>query len=262
MTTYEREFLGMGKNFKLKPSEIIRLLPDIGFAMATDKITVDGNKVDYMVREQSDREGDSGWIFYGGGETQDYIDDPDNTSVYHLNTIANYDPDIIEFLTYPPGTAVERDASGNLQVISDNPSRPDVVFMLPVEKGPVKITENWGFNVDSHMLKRFDNGSLVIWRPGFTIWLNAYTPDNPDVHERISNLLNRISPGRTHLEQVELNGLKKVRYFLDEEVDGEVQSSANIYGFTESHELHMAIYFDDSEYKSEVQNIWETVVCT
>jgi len=252
----------MEKNFKLNPSQLIRLLPDIGFAMATDKITVNGNKVDYMVREQSDREGDSGWIFYGGGETQDYIDDPSNTSVYHLNTIANYDPDIIEFLTYPPGTAVERNAAGNLQVISDNPIEPDIVFMLPVEKGYVRITESWAFNVDSHMLRRFDNGSLVIWRPGFTIWLNAYTPDNPNILERISNLLNRVSPNRIQLEQVDLDGLKKVRYFLDEEVDGESQSSAYIYGFTDSKELHIAIYFDDSDDKLEIQNIWETIVCT
>lgn len=252
----------MQKNFKLKPTEINQLLPDIGFALATDKITVDGNKVDYMIREDSDRKEDSGWIFYGGGETQDYIDDPNNTSVYHLNTIANYDPEIIEFLTYPPGTEIERDAAGILQVISKNTTKPDVVFMLPVEKGFVKVTENWGFSVESHMLRRFDKGSLVIWRPGFTIWLTAYKPENPDVHERVLNLLGQASSDRNDLEEVELDGLIKIRYFLEETIDSELQSSAYIYGLTEYQEIHIAIYFDDPDYKSEIDDIWETLACT
>ncbi len=97
----------MGKSFKLKPDQIERLVPDIGFAYATNMITVDGEKVDYMVRQQTDREGDSGWIFYGGGETREYMDDSNNTSLLSINAIANYDPEIIEFLTYPPGTEKE-----------------------------------------------------------------------------------------------------------------------------------------------------------
>tara|TARA_B100000745_G_scaffold300260_1_gene253548 strand:- start:1236 stop:1994 length:759 start_codon:yes stop_codon:yes gene_type:complete len=252
----------MEKSFRLKPSDIKRILPDIGFALATDKITVDGNRVDYMIREHSDREEDSGWIFYGGGETQEYIDDPNNTSVYSLNTLANYDPDIIEFLMYPPGTEVERNEDGNLQVISENTESPDIVFMLPVEKGHVNITEFWEFSVNSYMLRRFDNGSLVIWRPGFTIWLTSYTPDNPNYNDRASDLVTRASPNKTDLERIESDGLIKVRYFLDEEVNGELQSSAYIYGFTECQEIHIAIYFDGPKHRSEIDNVWSSLACT
>jgi len=106
--------MDMKKKFYLHSDQIEPLVPDIGFAFATDVITVDGKRVDYMVRQQPDREGDSGWMFYGGGETQEYVDDPNNTSIFNVNTIANYDPEIIGFLTYPPGTEIERNNEGKV----------------------------------------------------------------------------------------------------------------------------------------------------
>ena len=175
----------MTKNFKLSSDDIQPMVPDMGGALATDKITVDGNKVDYMVRQPTDREGDTGWIFYGGGETQDYLDNPNNAAIYSVNTICNYDPDIIPFLTYPPGTEVERNARGELKVTTKGVEKPSVVFMYPVDSGRVAITKAWGFDVASRMLRRLDESSLVIWRPGFTIWLNAYSPNDPDVAGRV-----------------------------------------------------------------------------
>lgn len=81
--------------------------------LATNRITVDGAKVGYMYREQTDgRYPDSGWRFFEGTETDTYLDDADNTHIYRLNTICNFDPDIIPFLNAPYGTAYTRDENG------------------------------------------------------------------------------------------------------------------------------------------------------
>jgi len=80
----------------------------MGGCLATDKITVDGLKVIYMYREESDFDEDSGWRFFSGTEDQDYVDDPDNTMIYDVNTIANYDTAIIPYLNLPNGTELER----------------------------------------------------------------------------------------------------------------------------------------------------------
>ena len=61
-----------------------------------------------MYREEPDDEVDSGWQFFSGTETQDYIDDARNSAFYDVNTIANYDPAIIPYLNYPIGTELER----------------------------------------------------------------------------------------------------------------------------------------------------------
>ncbi|MEA1977875.1 MAG: DUF2185 domain-containing protein [Chloroflexota bacterium] len=99
----------MKKKFKLEASEIKRLIPAIGYCYASEMITVEGMRVGYMYREESDRNDDSGWRFFSGEESQQYADHADNFSIYGVNTIANYDPEIIPFLDSPCGTAFGRD---------------------------------------------------------------------------------------------------------------------------------------------------------
>lgn len=76
---------------------------------------VDGLPVGYCYREeveQSDRTWDSGWRFTAGDESGGYLDDPDKSGVYPLNTICNCDPDILPLLDSEPGTAWSRDLDG------------------------------------------------------------------------------------------------------------------------------------------------------
>lgn len=96
------------KKFKLKAEEIMQLIEPMGGCIATDKITVHGELVDYMVREESQNAVDSGWQFFSGTEDQDYIDNADNLAIYDVNTIANYDRAIIPYLNLPFGTQLER----------------------------------------------------------------------------------------------------------------------------------------------------------
>ena len=96
------------KNFKLKPHEIVQLLPDRTGCIATDKITVEGMQVGYMFRDDPNNDMDSGWQFFSGTETDEYVDDEDNLAIYAVNTIANYDPAIIPYLNLPIGTELER----------------------------------------------------------------------------------------------------------------------------------------------------------
>jgi len=96
------------KKFKLRADQIKDLVRPMGGALATDRITVDGMPVGYMYRETPDRPEDSGWRFFAGDEDQAYVDDAANTSVYAVNTIANYDPDIISHLETPAPCAFEK----------------------------------------------------------------------------------------------------------------------------------------------------------
>lgn len=96
------------KKFALRPEQIKPLAEGYGAAFATDYITVDGQKVGYMYREEPEDDIDSGWCFMAGHESQEYMDDPENIGLYDINTIANYDPDIIPFLESPYETAFER----------------------------------------------------------------------------------------------------------------------------------------------------------
>lgn len=98
----------MAKNFKLKAGDIKPLVKSMGGCIATDEITVTGLKVMYMDRYATNRQGDSGWCFMAGTETQEYMDNADNMGIYDVNTIANYDPAIIPYLYKPHGTSLMR----------------------------------------------------------------------------------------------------------------------------------------------------------
>lgn len=100
--------MAMEKTFKLKADEIVQLIEPMGGCLATDKITVEGELVDYMIREEPFHDVDSGWQFFSGTEDQDYVDDSNNSGIYDVNTIANYDKAIIPYLNLPIGTQLER----------------------------------------------------------------------------------------------------------------------------------------------------------
>jgi hypothetical protein len=98
----------MKKRFAKIADEIRPLACGLGACIATDMITVDGMPVRYMYREKPDNDLDSGWRFFAGSETDEYVEIPENCGIYDVNTIANYDPDIIPHLEAPEGSAFER----------------------------------------------------------------------------------------------------------------------------------------------------------
>lgn len=75
-------------------------------------ITVDGFRVGFMYRQEPEFKADSGWRFLSGSESQEYLDNADHLTICDVNTIANYDPEIIPPLDAPIGSAFER-ASGS-----------------------------------------------------------------------------------------------------------------------------------------------------
>ncbi|MFO8023076.1 MAG: DUF2185 domain-containing protein [Perlabentimonas sp.] len=104
----------------IKPEDIKELVPPRGYCYASDMITVDGHKVGYMHRETKEDEDDSGWRFYSGQETDDYVEDEHNFMMFDVNYIANIDPAIIPYLKNKTGTELERvDGSNEFLRIQD-----------------------------------------------------------------------------------------------------------------------------------------------
>jgi hypothetical protein len=97
------------KRYKLRPEEFRQLVMGYSGCYASDHITVDGHRVGWMYCEQSDKEFDGGWRFFSRLESDAYCNDPENFGRYDVNTIANYDREIIPFLDAPPGSAFMRD---------------------------------------------------------------------------------------------------------------------------------------------------------
>ena len=105
------------KNYRLNNNYIKKLIEISGGCIATDRITVDGMKVGYMYRENPINEDDSGWRFFAGDEDEIYTNNPDNFSIFDLNTICNYDESIISYLNKPIGTKLEKNGEEFKEII-------------------------------------------------------------------------------------------------------------------------------------------------
>jgi hypothetical protein len=63
----------MTKQYCKSKDDIVRILPDLGGAIVTDRITVDDEPVGYMERSEPAEEADTDWAFYAGDETEEYL---------------------------------------------------------------------------------------------------------------------------------------------------------------------------------------------
>ncbi len=102
------------KNYKqlaIPQDQVEDLLGDayLGISgVASDRILVDGYRIGVMLRETSKDPRDSGWRFFAGDESSEYLADPGNFGVVSLNLIVNYSPDVIAHIESPVGTLLAR----------------------------------------------------------------------------------------------------------------------------------------------------------
>jgi hypothetical protein len=68
----------------------------------------DGQPVGYMYREAPDSAEDSGWRFFSGYESDEYMDDPSNTHVYPVAFVVEADSAVIPYLESASGSQFER----------------------------------------------------------------------------------------------------------------------------------------------------------
>lgn len=108
----------MEKKFLLNEESIKPLIKIKGSCIASDKITTMGKKIGYMYRENPTSEFDTGWRFFAGDEDEQYTNDPDHFEIYELNTICNYDEDIIPYLLKEVGSKLIKKDDGSY--IEDN----------------------------------------------------------------------------------------------------------------------------------------------
>ena len=97
----------------------------------SDRITREGFKVGYFYRE-APAEGwpDSVWRFLAGNEDDAYMSDPRNHRVFAIQTVRDYDRDIIPYLRAEVGSAFIR--TGRDTIEADDGSKP--IFLARRER--------------------------------------------------------------------------------------------------------------------------------
>jgi hypothetical protein len=250
------------KQYHLPADQIKPVATGHGACIATDMITVDGKRVGYMYREEAMNDADGGWRFFSGSESQEYVDNADNSAFYDVNTIANYDPEIIPYLHAPIGCEFERDpASGDFVQIKGPTDREAWLNAdFPIVEGAYRFTDQWLIDLPRKFNRRVEDGDLVIWRPAFTIYIAAWNNDNNGSKaDRLLWLKNEMSKDAFAVQEIEDGDIIRLGYRLTEDRDeGTVHAW---YGFAIGDDGHVqiAIYFDDGSDLDMAQNVWRSI---
>jgi hypothetical protein len=232
------------KKFHLPAENIKRLVGHDGGCIATDTITVDGRPVGYMYRDRPRHEADTGWRFMAGDESDDYMDDADKHGAYAVNTIANYDRDILPLIDAPVGSAFARNPeTGRFEPVS-SPVNPDDCLHpdFPIVTGHYQLNSTWAIDLPLKFSRRVEGGSLILWRPGVTLYFSALTKDDGESTEtRLAQLKGITSPDAFEPREEQTRTGRQFSYRL---VEGGVNA---LYGFviTGNGHLQVAFYFDN-----------------
>ena len=90
--------------------------------VVSKKITREGWKVGFMLREELHDEEDSGWQFFAGDEDDDYINNVEHVELCKVHSIARIDPAVINHIDSPIGTRLIRISSEKFEEDINQPA--------------------------------------------------------------------------------------------------------------------------------------------
>ena len=131
---------------------------------------------------------------------------------------------------------------------------------FPLVQGDHALTGTWTIHLPEQFARRVEDGSLVLWRPGLTIWLVAWGNDNNETQaERLAWIKGEASAARFDAREAVAGGVTRFSYRLhDENEDGPVESlSAFVIG--DDGHLQLSVYFDDAADAAKAQQLVDSV---
>jgi hypothetical protein len=155
--------------------------------------------------------------------------------------------------TYAGQTTEPAQASANQEDAMLNPD-------FAVVEGKHQMTKRWSITLPDKFNRRVEEGDLVLWRPGFTIWVSALNNDHGESKaDRLAWLRQKASEDAFDVQKESDDNVMRLAYRLNEE--SEDQRVTAFYGFVVGANGHiqLGIYFDDENDKDLARKIWLSV---
>jgi hypothetical protein len=118
----------------------------------------------------------------------------------------------------------------------------------PVVSGDFVLIKGWRIDLPEKFNRRVEDGSLVLWRPDLTFWINVWNNDHQrSIEELLQKILLDVSPARSD-EQIErVGGVSRLTYELAEQDLGREQPgyrSINGYVISDEGYVQISAYYD------------------
>ena len=130
---------------------------------------------------------------------------------------------------------------------------------FPVVKDKYQMTKNWTVVLPGAFNRRIEEGSLVLWRPGFTIWTTVWGNDHNETAEKRLDNIKQISD-QSKFDETKLDGkVLLYSYRLHEDAEDRRVAAFYCFAFGETGHVQMAIYFDKEDDASLANKIWHSL---
>lgn len=131
---------------------------------------------------------------------------------------------------------------------------------FPVVEGKYQMTPEWYVTLSQPHNRRVDDGSLVLWRPGLTTWVNVWGNDNNEsVDERLEWISSESSPKAFKENTVARGDVVTYSYRLNESRNGTLTYSYNAYVLANDSHVQISVYFDSESELKEAKSVIESV---
>lgn len=131
---------------------------------------------------------------------------------------------------------------------------------IPLVEGDYAVTGNWQIHLSKPFARRFDKGSLVLWRPGLTLWIAAWNNDDHQSQAvRLAQLRGWASPARFDTRESTSDGIARFSYRLREESAGRIVNSIYAWMIWGDEYMQLAVYYDDVSDAAVAQSLVDGV---
>lgn len=129
-----------------------------------------------------------------------------------------------------------------------------------VVQGDYDMNPRWSIHLPEPFAQRVEDGCLVLWRPGLTIWVSAWNNDQSrSRRERLSWIREHASVERFAECETETDDVTRFSYrFHDTNDDGPVRAVYS-YGISDDGHLQIAVYFDDPRDDTRARELADSV---
>jgi hypothetical protein len=121
------------------------------------------------------------------------------------------------------------------------PLHPD----FPVIEGRYQMTREWSVLLPSKFNRRIEEGDLVLWQPGMTVWVAIWNNDkNETAQQRLDWVKETGSSDATSHNEMRRDDVLYYTYRLAEPSDDRRVPALYCYAFAPASHVQMAVYFD------------------
>jgi hypothetical protein len=131
---------------------------------------------------------------------------------------------------------------------------------FPVVEGDQRLTDTWSFTLPGRFSQRVEDGSLVFWRPGFTVWIDVWHNNNARTpKEQCEEVRKATSSEAFDPRLVDQGAVVRYAYRLRESSEQGKVAGLYAFAFDVAGQVNAAFYFDAEDDLAVAEQIWLSI---